>query len=160
MNPPIIADIRPHHFSISVPDLEQGIRFWTETFGATVDNRFKVAAIGGSGAFPSIGSLKLELWELTGAKPVPDERKTPNSDLLTNGTKHIAFSVPDLQSSIEALHRAGVKIVAVQRERGLPMQAEADPTLAFDPTRKPAFAAFIHDPAGTLIEILNRPSVE
>jgi len=159
MKAPIISDLRPHHFSISVPNIEDGIHFWTEIFGATVDHRFRVDAIGGDGAFLSIGTLKLELWELAGANPVPPERKTPNSDLLTNGTKHIAFSVPDLQSSLEALHHAGVKIVAVQRERGLPMQAEEDPSLASDPARKPAFAAFIHDPSGTLIELLNRPSL-
>jgi methylmalonyl-CoA/ethylmalonyl-CoA epimerase len=108
-----------------------------------VEFQFHVAAIGGNGAFLSLGSLKLELWELTGAKPVPEERKTPNLDLLTNGTKQMAFSVPDLQSTLEALFHAGVKIAAVQRHRGLPMQEEADPRLAFDPSRKPAFAAFI-----------------
>jgi methylmalonyl-CoA/ethylmalonyl-CoA epimerase len=159
MNKPIIPDALPHHFSISVPDMDEAIRFWTEIFGATTDIRFRVEAIGGNGAFLSIGALKLELWELSGAKPVPEERKTPNADLMTNGTKHMAFSVPDLQSTIEALHRKGVKIAAVQRDRSLPMRAEEDPSLAFDPMRKPAFAAFICDPAGSLIELLNRPNL-
>ncbi len=159
MNKPILSDVLPHHFSISVADMDAAIRFWSEIFGATTDVRFRVEAIGGNGAFLSIGALKLELWQLGGAKPVPEERKAPNADLLTNGTKHMAFSVPDLQSSIEALHRKGVKIVAVQRDRGLPMRPEKDPSLAFDPTRKPAFAAFICDPGGSLIELLHRPDL-
>ena len=159
MAQPIISDVLPHHFSISVPNIDEAIRFWADVFGAKLEFQFQLAALGGKGAFLAIGPLKLELWELAGAKPVPEERKTPNSDLLTNGTKHMAFSVPDLQTVLEALHDAGVTIVAVQRNRGQPMREEADPRLAFDPARKPAFAAFIQDPAGTLIEILNRPDL-
>jgi methylmalonyl-CoA/ethylmalonyl-CoA epimerase len=147
--PPILASATPHHFSIAVPDMDRAIEFWTGIFGFRLERRFEVAAIGGLGAFLRSPSIQLELWQLAGAAPVPEERKKPNTDLLTNGTKHIAFQVPDLPAALEALHRHGVAIAAVQRAPTEPMRPETDPARF-----RPAFAAFIQDPFGTLIELL------
>ena len=86
---------------------------------------------------------------------VSDKRREPNTDLFEGGTKHIAFAVDDLQGQLEALAAHGVDIAAIQRRRTLPMQPESLP-LAQDP---PAFAAFIRDPSGTLIELLDAAMV-
>ena len=54
-----------------------------------------------------------------------EERRTPNQDLKTSGTKHIAFTVADLQAHLPDLVNYGVDIAAIQRNRGEPMAPEA-----------------------------------
>lgn len=138
---------KPHHVSYSVPDIEGAIGFWRDIFGFELTSRFDVAAIGGKGAFLASPALRIELWEVTGAAPVPEGRKTPNSDLKTAGTKHLAFQVPDLPAALKDLAEAGVGIVAVQA-------APTEPMRPYDGPPETAFSAFIRDPFGSLIEIL------
>lgn len=157
MNQPLLPDVRPDHFSFSVPDIEQAIAFWRDVFGFAVEQRFEIAAIPAQGAFMTHGGFRLELWQVAGSAPVPAERRAPNSDLKTQGTKHIAFTVPDAQAAIDALVRRGVRIAAVQRSFSEPMLPEADPSMDAARSKRPAVAAFIQDPAGSLIEIIGRP---
>ncbi len=74
-----------------------------------------------------------------GAAPLPEERRAPNTDLKTRGTKHLAFSVVDVDAFIEDLKTRGVDIAMQARIHGQPM-------------------AFIRDNAGTLIEIVQQSS--
>lgn len=152
--PPALPRIAAHHFSVSVPDLEAAIAWYADIFGFAVEARFEVNAIPAKAAFLRSPALRLELWQALGSAPVPEERRNPNSDLKTCGTKHIAFAVPDLQFCLEELVRRGVDIAAVQRHPTEPMQPDTDPLA---PGKPPAFAAFIRDPAGTLIELINQP---
>ena len=117
---------------------------------------FEVAAIPARAAFIRRGALRIELWEASGGATVPPQRREPNSDLLTGGTKHVAFRVTDLQGCLVRLQARGVDIAAVQRHPTEPMRVEEDPA---DPTRGPAFAAFIRDPGGTLVELLDTARV-
>jgi methylmalonyl-CoA/ethylmalonyl-CoA epimerase len=149
-----VVKIKPHHLSISVPDMEQAIAFWSNIFGFRVERRAAIDAIPGKVAFLERDEFRIELWEVMGANPVPESRKEPNSDLRTNGTKHIAFEVPDVQTVLDELVKAGVDIAAVQRDFTQPMAYEEDSSTAANPSRKPAVAAFIRDPAGTLIELI------
>jgi len=61
-----------------------------------------------------------------------------------------------LQSHLSELVRRGVDIAAIQREPTEPMQGEINPAA---PNDRPAFAAFIRDPAGTLIELLDHAAL-
>ena len=67
----------------------------------------------------------MELFELADVKPVPEERKQPNTDLLTSGNKHMAFRVPDVQAAINELVKHGVKVVAVRRDSDRPMETRS-----------------------------------
>jgi methylmalonyl-CoA/ethylmalonyl-CoA epimerase len=151
--PPALPHVSAHHFSVSVPDLEAAIAWYSDTFGFVVEHRFEIAAIPAKGTFLRSPAIRLELWQALGNAPVPEERKTPNSDLKTCGTKHIAFAVPDLQGCLKELVQRGIDIAAVQRDPSLPMQPEADPLV---PGKQPAFAVFIRDPFGTLIELIDQ----
>jgi methylmalonyl-CoA/ethylmalonyl-CoA epimerase len=153
MPPPAISQITAHHFSVSVPDLEAAIDWYSDIFGFVVEARFSVDAIPAKAAFLRSPAIRLELWQAQGSAPVPEERRTPNSDLKTCGTKHIAFAVFDLQGYLGELIRRGVEIAAVQRHPTEPMQPDTNPLAAGKP---PAFAAFIRDPAGTLIELIDQ----
>jgi methylmalonyl-CoA/ethylmalonyl-CoA epimerase len=151
-----IASLVPHHFSIAVTDIEQAMAWYQAILGFELERQFYVAGIPAKGAFLRRPELRLELWQAQDVSPVPDSRKLPDSDLRTAGTKHIAFSVPNLQSHLPELIRRGVDIAAVQRSPGEPMRPDLDPTAS---DRPPAFAVFIRDPCGTLIELLDRERV-
>ena len=152
MSAPVLPELAVHHVSISVPDLEAAIAWYGEILGFKVQFRMGIESIGAKGAFIRRGNLRLELWQMAGGSQVPPGRREPNSDLQTGGTKHVAFAVDDLQACLEELARRGVDIAAVQRDPAQPMLPDADP-LGKD--KPPAFAAFIRDPAGVLIELID-----
>jgi methylmalonyl-CoA/ethylmalonyl-CoA epimerase len=156
MCPPAIPVLTPHHISISVPDIEAAIAWYGEILGFLVQSRFEIAIIAAQGAFLRRDGLWIELWQVGAGAAVPDVRKNPDSDLRAGGTKHIAFAVPNLQSQLEELVRRGVDLAAIQRHPNEPMQPEPNPA---DPRARPAFAAFIRDPAGTLIELLDQAAL-
>jgi methylmalonyl-CoA/ethylmalonyl-CoA epimerase len=152
----LLQDLAPHHVSIAVTDMDRAIEWYTSVLGFETEVRFHVAAIPAEGAFLRRPQLRLELWCAAGVAPVPAERRTPNQDLKTAGTKHLAFSVPNLQARLADLVAHGVDIAAIQRDPREPMLAESDPLA---PGKLPAFALFVRDPSGTLIELLDRDRV-
>jgi catechol 2,3-dioxygenase-like lactoylglutathione lyase family enzyme len=144
--------MRLHHVSIAVTDMDRALRFWIDIFGFRLRHRFRLEALQGDGAFVAGAGTEIELWCLDATRPVPDERRAPNTDLLTAGTKHVAFLVPDLLATLDRLAGYDIPIVGVQRVRGDKMRPAAD---VLSGGERRAFAAFIHDPFGTLIELLD-----
>jgi methylmalonyl-CoA/ethylmalonyl-CoA epimerase len=149
----LLDGLAPHHVSIAVTDMNRAIEWYSSVLGFETEFRFHVAAIPAEGAFLKSAQLRLELWCATGAAPVPAARRTPDEDLKTAGTKHLAFSVRGLQGRLAGLIAHDVDIAAIQRDPKEPMMVELDPLAR---QRPPAFAVFIRDPFGTLIEILDR----
>jgi methylmalonyl-CoA/ethylmalonyl-CoA epimerase len=150
-----LPELKLHHFSIAVQDLDESIRWYEEIFGLKVERQGSLSSpeITGRNAFLVRDGIRLELWSVQGAVPVPDQRRVPNTDLLTGGTKHIAFEVGDLQSVVDELVRRKVDIATVQRSPTEPHLFEEHPETEADNPRPAAFAAFIRDPDGTLIEL-------
>jgi catechol 2,3-dioxygenase-like lactoylglutathione lyase family enzyme len=142
--------------SIAVTDMDRAIDWYRTVLGFETEVRFHVAGIPADGAFLKGPGLRLELWCATGVAAVPLARRTPDRDLRTAGTKHLAFSVPNLQSCLVQLVANGVDIAAIQRDPRDPMRAETEPLADGKPA---AFALFLRDPFGTLIEILDRDRV-
>lgn len=155
MGTPALPNLAIHHFSISVPDIEGALRWYEDILGFKPEMRFAIESIPAMGAFMVRDSLRIELWQVAEGAAVPESRKEPDSDLKSGGTKHVAFTVPNLQSCLEDLSRRGVDIAAIQRDPSESMQKDFD---LFSPGQA-AFAAFIRDPGGTLIELLDRERV-
>jgi len=131
-----IFDLKPHHCGISVPDLEAAIAWYRDMLGFSLKTRITLEAVGAKIGFMRHGDFQIELFEVPGASPLPDDRRYPNRDLLTHGTKHIAFKVENLKGVVDILKQRGVDI-------------------AMDVTKMPdGKVAFIRDNAGTLIELL------
>jgi methylmalonyl-CoA/ethylmalonyl-CoA epimerase len=152
MSRPAIPELTVHHMSIAVPDVEAAIAWYGEILGFSVQFRMVIESISAQGAFVKRGNLRLELWQMKGAEPVPAGRREPSSDLLTCGTKHVAFAVPHLQECLAELVARRVDIAAVQRNPAEPMLPDPEPLAEGKP---PAFAVFIRDPFGTLIELVD-----
>ena len=76
------------------------------------------------------------------AKPLPAERRQPDTDVYTYGNKHVSFAVENVREFAEELKRCGADIVWVKE-------------------MKHGSNIFIRDNAGNLIEFVQEPkSVE
>ena len=141
MNESISIDLKPHHLGISVPDLEASIDWYHEKLGFSLAKRLTIDAIPAEIAFLNHGDFNIELFEISGASPLPDDRRYPDQDIRTNGTKHIAFAVQDLRKFADTLKDRGVDFAKDV--------TEMDQTLM----------AFIRDNAGNLIELIQQPGL-
>jgi methylmalonyl-CoA/ethylmalonyl-CoA epimerase len=132
---PAVTRLRAHHFGISVPDLDAAIAWYRDMLGFEVEKRMSIPAIPAELAFIRRGDFRIEIFQVAGAAPLPEDRRIPNRDLRTHGNKHMCFEVPDVPAAVRRL-----------RERG------AD--IAFEITVKGNPTAFVRDVAGNLIEFL------
>jgi methylmalonyl-CoA/ethylmalonyl-CoA epimerase len=133
-------DLKHHHGGISVPDLEASIRWYAEVLDFEVEQRIEIPAIPAKVAMLRRGDLRLELFEVPGAQPLPEERRHPNLDLRTHGNKHLAFAIKDIDSAERELRSRGADIVWVRRfEFGANI--------------------FIRDNSGNLIELVLQPEM-
>lgn len=134
--------LKPHHCGISVPGIEAGIRWYSDMLGFSLKGRVTLEAANAKVAFLTQGDFQIELFEVAGAAALPDDRRSPNLDLRTHGTKHLAFAVSDLDAAVALLKARGVDI-------------------AMDVTAMPdGKVAFIRDNAGILIELVEPAAVE
>lgn len=145
MNPPAATaqkdsvgfEITPHHFGLSVPNLEESIEWYRKMLGFEVVTRMKEDAENKMLiALMRRGNFYLELFQVEGAKPMPEYRRDPNADLRVHGLKQMAFQVADVQAAVRELKAKGVEI-------------------AMGPVDSPGVAfVFIRDNSGIAIELI------
>jgi len=126
----------PHHCGISVPDLEASVAWYRDMLGFSVEKRLTLDVVSAKIAFMKHGDFSIELFQVEGAAPLREDRRYPDRDICTHGTKHIAFAVEDVHKFVDALKKRGVDIamdVNVMESKAM---------------------AFIRDNAGNLIEIV------
>lgn len=126
---------RAHHFGISVPDLDDAIDWYGRMLGFVLEERLFIEKIPAHIAFVKRGDFRVEIFEVTGAAPLPEDRRVPNLDLKTHGNKHMCFEVPDVPAAVASLRAAGADIA-------FELTVDGNPT------------AFVRDCAGNLIEFL------
>jgi catechol 2,3-dioxygenase-like lactoylglutathione lyase family enzyme len=134
-----MADFTFHHGGVSVPSLEEAIAWYSRVLGFEVEKRFRIEPAKANVAMIRKGPLRFELFEVEGAAPLPEDRRTPIPDLKTHGNKHVAFCVADLDSFLTEMETKGVDIAFVVRE-------------------KFGSGCFIRDCAGNLIEFVTEPN--
>jgi methylmalonyl-CoA/ethylmalonyl-CoA epimerase len=127
-----------HHAGISVPDLETAIAWWREVLGFDVERRFPIPTIPAQVVILKNGPLHIELFQVEGAKSLPDERREPDTDVYTHGNKHVSFAVESVREFAEQLKVRGADIVWVKQ-----MAQGAN--------------IFIRDNAGNLVEFVESP---
>ncbi|WP_254222038.1 VOC family protein [Burkholderia multivorans] len=130
-----LSSLRPHHFGVSVPDLDAAVAWYDRMLGFTLERRLYIDKIPARVAFVRREQFRIEIFEVPGAAPLPDDRRAPNLDLRTHGNKHMCFEVPDVPRAVAALREAGADIA-------FELNVDGNPT------------AFIRDAAGNLIELL------
>ncbi|HWU04124.1 MAG TPA: VOC family protein [Novosphingobium sp.] len=133
-----MADFTFHHGGVCVPDLDAAIDWYGRVLGFALERRFDIAAARARAAFVKKGPLRFEIFEVEGAAPLPEERRTPPGDLRTHGNKHVAFRIANLDVFLAEMEDKGADIAMVVRE-------------AF------GRGCFIRDCAGNLIEFVEQP---
>jgi catechol 2,3-dioxygenase-like lactoylglutathione lyase family enzyme len=128
-------DITIDHVALSVPDIGESIAWYQKMFG------FKEVRRGGQPngmqtALIQRGDIRIELFQLPGAAPLPESRRNPSQDFRTHGLKHFAFQVKDIRAVLAQLQAKGAKVAFELRD---------NPATAF---------AFVSDNAGNAIELI------
>lgn len=108
--------------------------------GFTVDLLMDIPADKGRLAMLKNGDFRVELFEVPGAAPLPDDRRYVDRDIRTHGMKHMAYLVRDVETLIEELRSRRVDIVWEMQEHG------------------GMKAAFIRDNSGNLVELMENPA--
>jgi methylmalonyl-CoA/ethylmalonyl-CoA epimerase len=128
-------EISHHHVGISVPDAEESAEWYQKMFGFEVVTRMNQGA-GMSVVHIKRGNCYIELFQVAGAKPLPEYRRDPSEDLRVHGTVHFALQVSSLSTAIKDLKAKGVEIA---------MEPVDTPGVAF---------AFIRDNSGNCFELI------
>jgi methylmalonyl-CoA/ethylmalonyl-CoA epimerase len=127
-----------HHAAISVPDLTQAVDWYGDVLGFSLEETFSIPSIPAKVAIVRNGDLRIEIFEVPDAHPIPDTRKIPDEDNKTHGNKHVAFTIENVDVFGDELKKRGADIVWIKR-----MEFGAN--------------IFIRDIAGNLIEFVEAP---
>lgn len=98
------------HVGISVKNMEEALEWYRRNLDFELVKDDYVPPLKARICFIRNGDFELELFEYDEPKPIPEDRLTPNSDLQTVGTKHVAFQVPDMAALKEKFVANGVDI--------------------------------------------------
>jgi len=130
------------HVGLSVADLDAQVDWYQRAFGFETAQPFEIAAVGLRGIF-LLGpdGVAIELLEKQGSGRVAPLPADPPSALLARGYGHICFRVDDTARIYDRLIAAGATSIAAP----------------FPAPEAGVHAAFVADPEGNLIELLDRP---
>lgn len=98
------------HVGISVNNMEEALEWYKRNLDFELVKDDYVPPLKARICFIRNGDFEIELFEYDNPKPIPEDRLTPNSDLQTVGTKHVAFAVPDMKALKEKFLANGVDI--------------------------------------------------
>lgn len=130
-----------HHGAISVHDMQATQAWYKRVLGFEVEREFEIRAIPAQVAILKNGGLRIEVFQVSNAQPLPEDRLDPDTDNRTLGNKHVAFAIKDVDTFSKILEQRGADIVWVKR---MPQGANI----------------FIRDNSGNLIEFVEEPSHE
>jgi methylmalonyl-CoA/ethylmalonyl-CoA epimerase len=130
--------ITPLHIGISVADIEKSAAWYKEMLGFEKRSLEYATPLKCKVAFLKNGNFEIELFQHDDTITLPKERMHPNTDIQTQGTKHICFSNDNVPELAEQLKRKGVDIALG------PLNMGSDAVL------------YIRDNNGTLIEFIQK----
>jgi methylmalonyl-CoA/ethylmalonyl-CoA epimerase len=133
--------IKPLHQGISVSDMEASIVWYQNMLGFKLVSDKFIPQLSARIAFIEHGGFSIELFEVKGAATLPEDRRIPNLDIRTHGTKHVAYAVADVSKLMADLKAKGVDVAMDV------FLMEGD------------LVAFIRDNTGNLIEFIQRPAM-
>ena len=134
--------VKPLHVGVSVPDIDAAISWYEEMLNFKLVSDQYYDQLPARIAFMEHGNFSIELFEVEGAATLPDDRRVPNLDIRTHGTKHIAYAVTNLATLMETLKSKGVDVAMDI----FPMEGD--------------LVAFIRDCSGILIELIQQSAAK
>jgi methylmalonyl-CoA/ethylmalonyl-CoA epimerase len=128
----------PLHIGISVANIEESIAWYREILGFEKRTLEYMEPLKCKVAFIKNGDFEIELFQHDETLAMPEERRHPNTDIQTQGMKHICFAHENVSELVDLLKTKGVDVV-------------------FGPIRMGTdTVAFIRDNNGTLIEFIQK----
>jgi catechol 2,3-dioxygenase-like lactoylglutathione lyase family enzyme len=103
--------MQPHLFGITVPNLEETVRWYSENLNFVYDYTYEVEALKMKAAFMTLGSFRLELFEVQNADPMPEYRNQVTTNIQVGGLHHIALSVSAIEVAYHTLKSKGIEFV-------------------------------------------------
>lgn len=131
--------LKPLHCGISVPDMEKSIAWYSEMLDFVLESDKFIESINARVAFLKHGDFSIELFQIEGASPLPENRRIPNMDIQTHGNKHVAYAVKNIKQYVDHLKDKNVDIAMDI----FPMELN--------------WVCFIRDNSGNLIELIQQP---
>ena len=129
------------HIALTVSDLEKSMQFYKSNFGFDCVETYDIESRALSICLLQKDDITLELFKWQNFNPLPEYRKTLDSDLKTLGVKHFCFEVDNIKEMYENFTSAGVELAT---------------ELNTFPNGLRYF--FIKDPDGILIELFEAKS--
>ena len=123
------------HVGISVGNMEEALEWYEKNLDFKKVKDDYIPPLGARICFIQNGDFQIELFKYDDPKPIPADRLTPNTDLQTIGTKHVAFEVPDMKVIKEKFLANGVDI-------------------AHEVVMEGNYVMFVRDNSGVLIELI------
>jgi methylmalonyl-CoA/ethylmalonyl-CoA epimerase len=104
-------DISHHHVGISVANAEESAAWYKKMFGFEVVTRMTQGTNNNMVILHiKRGNCYIELFQVAGAKPLPEYRHDPTADLGVHRFKHMAFQVSDVLAATKELRAKGAEI--------------------------------------------------
>jgi methylmalonyl-CoA/ethylmalonyl-CoA epimerase len=128
----------PLHVGISVANIEESIAWYKEILGFEKRTLEYIEPLKCKVAFIKNGDFEIELFQHDETLALPEERRHPNTDIQTQGTKHICFENDNVTALAVNLRNKGVDVILG------PITMENDTVI------------FIGDNNGTLIEFIQK----
>jgi lactoylglutathione lyase len=126
------------HASIRVSNMEKSIEFYTKLLGLKIVKRMEIAQTNAELVFLQDPEARGATLELTFYR---DQKKFFQADYEERLFDHLAFTVDRMEQTLEAMRKQNVTVT--------------DEPYRLTPTG--SLLAFVEDPDGTLLELIEKP---
>lgn len=110
VEPPFLNSLSPHHVALSVPNLEETIQWYQNKLGFTATLRRELPQFSTRQAFLELNGFRIEVFERKNSTRTQASPANVPDDLLTQGYKHIAFTVDDIDAIATELKQRNVEV--------------------------------------------------
>lgn len=131
--------LKPLHVGISVENLSDSLQWYKNVLGFSLVDLNYYEFLQANIAIISNGWFEIELFQYDTPQPLPNDRRHPNEDLKTIGTKHLCLCTDNMERTLVHLKEHNVDIVF--HNSGIKSEHPM---------------CFLRDNSGVLIEIIQR----
>jgi methylmalonyl-CoA/ethylmalonyl-CoA epimerase len=106
---------RIDHIGVAVEDLDEAIELYTERLGMPLQHRETVEEQGVEAVLVGVGESHVELLRPLGAETAVGRYLARNGP----GLHHVAYGTDDIDSALEAVRAAGLRLIDERPRRGI-----------------------------------------